>query len=252
MYGHWVKPDRFLNFRDLYQVYFTSLRNLAYRFDDILGSRIERLHSAGVDGYLIEGRTAEEVAAYFATYQLPTAKFKYQVATADATIEEKLVAGSVLITFDKIDSILADDGHGILRVVDGTRAGTVDYATGKVSITNPVIKARITDDGVKFDVGYAVTTADTKAAALTDTVTGLASDATAKALAAGLIPGTQVGFTASIYTISDSRKFFVGFTTDDKDKIGKILSAIAEKPVTVKAKAAEPSNPSDDQTEEQV
>lgn len=225
MYGFWIKPDRFLNFQGLYAVYLNQLKNWAYRLEDFFTGKTERFHEAGVDGYIIEAATPEAITEHFTTLALPKAQFAYTIA-ASGTIAANLVPGSVLIASEKYNYI-ADNGNGVLVVVDGMKIGTIDYTTGKYVLD---IKP---DDLGKVVVGYAVVGTNETYKAITGTVAG--TTATIKAIVDAKIPGAQVGFTGSVYTASTSRKFFVGFTTNDLISKGQILSKITGAEVTVTA-----------------
>ena len=103
----------------------------------------------------------------------------------------------------------------------------MDYATGTCHLT-----ISLDDDFKKNVVGYAVVGTNVTSEAMTGTITGATG---VKEIKAGQIPGAQVGLTAYIVTVANIRKFFVGFTTNDVNCQGKILSKLVDKPVTVKA-----------------
>ena len=229
MYGFWIKPDRFVNFQGLYEVYLNQLKALAYRFEDLFTGKTTRLHKPGIDGYIVEAGKASDIKDYFTTYAMPKAQFKYN-SFADVTevIAENLVPGSVLIaTESKLYPLIVDNGNGILKKVDGGEVGTVDYTTGTCHLT-----ISLDNDFKKNVVGYAVVGTNVTSKTMTGTITGATG---VKEIKSGQIPGAQVGLTAYIITVANVRKFFVGFTTNDVNCQGKILSELVGKPVTVEA-----------------
>lgn len=227
MYGFWIKPDRFVNFQGLYAVYLNQLKALAYRFEDLFTGKTTRFHKAGIDGYIIETGKASDITNYFATYAMPQAQFKYNVfSDVTEVIAENLVPGSVLIaTESELYPLIADNGNGILKKVDGGEVGTVDYTTGTCHLTIS------NDNDIKKNVvGYAVVGTNVTSKDMSGTITGATG---VKEIKAGQIPGAQVGLTAHIITVANIRKFFVGFTTNDATCQGEILTELVGKPVTV-------------------
>ena len=235
MYGFWVKPDRFVNFQGLYAVYLNQLKILAYRFEDLFTGKTTRLHEAGIDGYIVEAGKVSDVTDYFTAYAMPKAQFKYgTIADVTETIVENLVPGSVLIATEGLYDLIVDNGNGVLKKVDGSNVGTIDYTTGVCKFNIP-----ITDFGETV-IGYAVEGTNITSAEFTSVegtddydvkIAGLPSGTVVKELKGGQIFGAQVGLTAEIVTIANVRKFFVGFTTNDLNCQAKILSAIAGKEV---------------------
>lgn len=237
-YGNWVKPERFMNFQDLYGVYLKKVKGIAYRLDDIIGTSVERLHEAGVDGYVIEGRTAEEVAEYLTAYALPEAQYKSGIKTAEFDLKANLIPGSVLVVMDGLDNVIVDKGNGVLVYVDGNKAGTVDYATGKVVITATKVVEAVDAGTANLGAGFATADSTVKFEAFENTVTGLADDAEVCALIGGQIPSSQVGYTLMVVGVNTSRKFFVGLTTESVVAQAAIIKAITGTAVTVAAAEA--------------
>lgn len=236
MYGHWVKPDRFINFQDLYGVYLKKLKTVAYRFDDILGMRIERFHQAGIDGYILDAKTPDVISDYFGKYSIPAAQYKFKITSAEDTLAANLIPGSALLSVDGFDTAVVDTGNGTLRLVDGPRiVGKIDYATGKFSITFDKMVKAITAGTSKVHAGYATKDKTVKSAKFKNTVSGLAEDVTVNAIVGGQIPNSQVNHTLMIVYTNNSRKFFVGFTTDDVKCQAEIIKAVTGVPVTVTA-----------------
>lgn len=233
MYGFWIKPDRFVNFQGLYAVYLNQLKALAYRFEDLFTGKTVRFHRAGVDGYVIEAGKASDVTDYFTAYAMPKAQFAYNEVKTIDDIQEgipsatNIVPGSVLIgTESSVYDLLVDDGNGTLKKVDGGAVGTIDYATGKYTLTIPFA------DFGNVIFGYAVVGTDVKATAMTNEMTGI-TNSDVKEITGGQIPGAQVGLTAQIITVNNLRKFFVGFTTNDATCLSEIITELAGKTVTV-------------------
>lgn len=232
-YGNWVKPERFMNFQDLYGVYLKKVKTIAYRLDDIIGTRVERLHEAGVDGYVIEGRTAKEVSEYLTAYALPKAQYKSGVKTAEFDLKANLIPGSVLVVMDGLDNVIVDKGNGVLAYVDGNKAGTIDYAAGKVVITAAKVVEAVGAGTANINAGFATTDSTVKFEAFKNTVTGLTEDVKVSALIGGQIPSSQVGYTLMLVGVNTSRKFFVGLTTESFVAQAAIIKAITGTTVTV-------------------
>ena len=233
MYGFWIKPDRYVNFQGLYAVYLNQLKALAYRFEDLFTGKTVRVHEPGVDGYIIEAGKADDVKNYFKTYAMPKAEFVYKdikntAAVGEGTGKTNIVPGSVLLmTENELYPLIADNGNGILKKIDGDAVGTIDYKTGNYTLS-------ISEDEIKklghTVIGLAVVGTNSKVTATTDTVKGATG---VNELDNGQIPGAQIGLTAQIITVDNVRKFFVGFTTNNENCKSTILSKLVGKPVTV-------------------
>lgn len=217
MYGFWIKPDRYVNFQDIYAVYLNQLKCLAYRFEDVFTGKTERyIEKSGIDGYIVEASVLTEVEPYLTAYAMPKAQYVYTGTSEGGTIVTNLVPGSVLFaTGTKSYGFIADDGQGALKKVDGGTVGTIDYTTGKYTFTSVV------EEFSNATVGYAVK--GTNVTYKDVTITGATG---VKGIVGGQIPGAQVGFQGMILTVKGSRKIYVGFANSNQANLAKIVERI--------------------------
>lgn len=204
------KANSFINFQEYLPVWFKQLKYYAYSIDQALGGKgVEATKGGNHNGFILELTDKTKADAYFTTKDFPLVQNAIGiVAGSETRIAATLVPGSVSIVLTN-GVFLVDDGEGQICRVDGnnTKVGTINYTTGNYILDDTII----TTDAKAY-VSYAVVGTNVSYAKIGGVGT------TIKGFDTAFIPNGQCFFTLQVIVSTNSKKMFVGFSSNDAGK----------------------------------